>query len=146
MEDSDPPGMLRTIKPFAASIGRQWRLLGIIGLLTALHAVLVALQPWPLKLLIDSVSGKPPSLPWISQGPALRIPAAALAGLTISFAMSALNSALSWFWSKAGQRLVLDLAVSLYDRLLRVSLPITSATDPATRWSASVPTPGRSTK
>ncbi|MGD8937168.1 MAG: ABC transporter ATP-binding protein, partial [Thiogranum sp.] len=116
---------------FTPYIGRQWRALAVILLLTLVAALVTALMPWPLKILVDYALGDA-AVPLIiervlnylalSPSPLLLITAASIA----SFAMFALNSALdvslTWYWSAAGQRMVYDLAAALFHRLQRLSL------------------------
>jgi len=110
---------------------RQWPALVMILGLTAATSAITALQPWPLKILVDyALAGKvlPTSLRSILEGlslattPPVLIVAAALASLGL-FALSiAINAGLSWAWTSAGQRMVYDLATSFFHRLQRLSL------------------------
>ncbi len=110
---------------------RQWPRLLCILLLTVILSTVTALQPWPLKILVDCGLGQG-TLP----EPLLRLagsgagpPAAGtiialcgFASLLLFVCAAALNAGLSWLWSAAGQRMVLDLATDLFARLQRLSL------------------------
>jgi ATP-binding cassette subfamily B protein/subfamily B ATP-binding cassette protein MsbA len=110
---------------------RQWRTLSGILMLTALSAALTALQPWPIKLVVDYALGSTP-LPEILQSifdglslrplPTLIIVVAGLSVLGLYVLNSALDIGLSWGWTAAGQRMVYDLAADLFHRLQRLSL------------------------
>jgi ATP-binding cassette, subfamily B, bacterial len=95
---------------------RHWpSLLAILSLSLALSA-LAALQPWPLKILVDYGLG--------AAGPAQPryVVLAALAGLALFAATAALDAAVTWVRSALGQRMVYDLAGDLFLRLQRLSL------------------------
>ena len=87
--------------------------------LTLLASALVALQPWPMKLLVDHVLG-PKALPgWlqaafnsvgISPKPSLLLATIALGGLALFALSSALEIGLTWAWTVAGRRMVYDVA------------------------------------
>ena len=110
---------------------RQWRFLVAIGMLTLLSSASAALQPWPMKLLVDyALEGQ--ELPGgvasllaavhLQPTPWLLVILAAVASL-IDFAMgSALNVALCLSWNVGGQRMVYELAADLFARLQRLSL------------------------
>jgi ATP-binding cassette subfamily B protein/subfamily B ATP-binding cassette protein MsbA len=110
---------------------RQWRAIGAILALTAALSGLAALQPWPLKILIDcALSGA--ALPLflrsflgllsLSPTPPVLIVVAAAASLGLFLLNSALDASLTWLWSAVGQRMTYDLAGSLFQRLQRLSL------------------------
>jgi ATP-binding cassette subfamily B protein/subfamily B ATP-binding cassette protein MsbA len=103
----------------------------LILILSGLSAVVVALQPWPMKLLVDDALGDgaaPAGISAVLTGlgvsptPAVLIVVAALASLAFFALNSALDVALTWAWSTAGQRMVYDLAADLFGRLQRLSL------------------------
>ncbi|UCE76104.1 MAG: ABC transporter ATP-binding protein [Gammaproteobacteria bacterium] len=110
---------------------RQWRALAVILLLTLVAAAITALMPWPLKILVDYALGDNP-LPlvvdraldnsWLSLSPLVLIAAASVASLGMFVLNSALEAALTWYWSATGQRMVYDLASALFHRLQRLSL------------------------
>jgi len=92
---------------------------------------LIALQPWPIKLLIDHVLETNP-LPSVlgnifhalslepTRGVMLML--VVLGGLALFAVGSALDMALAWIWTIAGRRLVFDVAEDLFARLQRRSL------------------------
>jgi len=105
-------------------------LAGIIALTLALSA-LAALQPWPLKLLVDyGIGDLEPVAPFkdwlgafgIDPSPVNLIWIAAAAAIVLFAANAALDSALTWAWSAVGQRMVYDLAADLFLQMQRLSL------------------------
>jgi len=113
-------------------ITRQWRALVAILALTLLASAAGALQPWPMKILVDhALRGDP--LPGYLREPLLRshligvdpaslILLAAFASLALFVINSMLDTALNWAWAVAGQRMVYDLAGAVFARLQRLSL------------------------
>ena len=97
------------------ALGHWPSLSAILSLSLALSA-LAALQPWPLKILVDYGLG--------AAGPAQPryVVLAALAGLALFAATAALDAAVTWVWSALGQRMVYGLASDLFLRLQRLSL------------------------
>jgi ATP-binding cassette subfamily B protein len=103
----------------------------VIVVLTAVASGAAALEPWPLKLLIDhALAGQPlpPRLAALlgagaAPGRAATIIAfAAVASLALFAVGAAFNVAISWLWAVAGQRMVFDLSTDLFHRLQRLSL------------------------
>jgi ATP-binding cassette subfamily B protein len=103
----------------------------LIFVLTFAAAGMVALQPWPLKLLIDHVLGDNPLPPVLVNGLsflALKPRDTVLIAVVVSgglalFALGAVvDTALAWVWTIAGRRLVFDVAEDLFARLQRRSL------------------------
>lgn len=119
---------LRRLLPYVL---RQWPFLVAIFLLTLLTSAAGALQPWPMKLLIDDVLASPQGegglravvaqFGW-QPTPSLLIIIAALSSLVVFALGSLLNMALSLTWNLGGQRMVYDLAGDLFARLQRLSL------------------------
>jgi ATP-binding cassette, subfamily B, bacterial len=110
---------------------RQWRILMAIGVLSLFSSTLTALQPWPMKILVDYALGQqmlPPLLEaWmgaLSLAPTaiVLLITAAAASLGLFAINSALDVGLSWAWTFAGQRMVYDLAADIYHKLLGLSL------------------------
>ena len=109
---------------------RERRALLLILAMTSLYAGVAALQPWPLKLLVDWALGDKAgaTLPWFGAGMTLTLSpvgwavAAAALSLTLFAANSLLDAGLTWAWSSAGQRMVYNLAADLFHRLQRLSL------------------------
>src|SRR5262249_27353995 len=102
--------------------------------LTVAAAALMALHPWPLKLVTD-ILYKEPLPAWLQSiakflgiplTPASLVGALALAGLVLFALSSALEIGLTWSWTVAGRRMVYDLAEELFARLQRRSLPFHS--------------------
>lgn len=103
----------------------------LIFILTLAVSGLVALQPWPIKLLIDHVLEAKP-LPAglksvfddLSLEPARwTLLATVVVGGLLLFALSSVADAvLSWIWTVAGRRMVYDVAEDLFARLQRRSL------------------------
>src|SRR5712672_247610 len=95
---------------------RQCRGLAFLAVLCLLTSGLAVLQPWPLKLLVDTVftSGTPPT--WISslgaQGSGARflIVIAAIGSFLVYGLTSLVDVVLAYGWMRSGQRMVYDLA------------------------------------
>lgn len=94
-------------------------------------SVAAAMQPWPLKILIDyALDAK--SVPAVLSSfleafslkstPTVLIMASALAGLGLFILNSALEAALTFAWAIAGQRMIYHLAAELFHHLQRASL------------------------
>jgi ATP-binding cassette subfamily B protein len=110
---------------------KEWRSLIIIGLFTLITPAITALQPWPIKILIDYALGDhtlPNSIQdlinhfSIGEINKFLIVVAAI----FSFALFALNSSIdmviTFAWSSAGQRMVYKLSADLFHHLQRLSL------------------------
>lgn len=118
----------RRLLPFVTS---EWRaLLAIVGLTLAASAT-VALQPWPLKILIDYALGDaalPPAAArflasvGLEADPAILVAVAAFASMLLFALNTGFEAGLNWAWSLAGQRMVYRLAGDLFARLQRLSL------------------------
>ncbi len=103
----------------------------LIFVLTTAAAGLVALQPWPIKLLIDQALEAQP-LPALLEKLFLALslePSRAgillvvvLGGLALFALGSAVDAALAWIWTMTGRRLVYDVAEDLFARLQQRSL------------------------
>src|SRR6266576_2854062 len=92
---------------------------------------LVALQPWPIKLLIDHVLEAKPHpavleniFHALSLEPTLwtLLSTVVGGGLLLFGLSSAADAALAWIWTVAGRRMVYDVAEDLFARLQRRSL------------------------
>ncbi|MBU6229999.1 MAG: ABC transporter ATP-binding protein/permease [Cyanobacteria bacterium REEB459] len=109
---------------------RQWPSLLLILGLTAVMALVGALQPWPLKLLADYLGQQ--SLPGgvgrflsslaLEASPTVVVGLAAIASLGVYLLNAGLEGALTWTWSLAGQGMVYDLAGQQFYHLQRLSL------------------------
>jgi ATP-binding cassette subfamily B protein/subfamily B ATP-binding cassette protein MsbA len=110
---------------------RQRGVFVLIFVLTLAASALVALQPWPMKLLVDHLLGKQP-LPGALQSTfgLLGIPSTPTAlllvitlGILGLFGLNTvLEITLAYFWTAAGRRMVYDLAEDLFARLQRRSV------------------------
>src|SRR5262249_10940400 len=103
----------------------------LIFFLTVAASALTALQPWPIKLLVDHVllySPVPPvvksalNLFGLKPGVTVFFFAGVLGGLVLFALSSVLEIALVRAWTVAGRRMVYDLAEDLFGRLQRRSL------------------------
>jgi ATP-binding cassette subfamily B protein/subfamily B ATP-binding cassette protein MsbA len=110
---------------------RQWPRLLVLITLNALTAAVAALQPWPMKLLVDYAlgHGTHPAHPGtllhqLTQGttPSGLVIIAAGATLALFAVNSVLSTGLAWNWAVAGRRMVYDVAADLFRQLQRLSL------------------------
>jgi ATP-binding cassette, subfamily B, bacterial len=113
----------RRLTPYAL---RQWKLLAWITVLSLLGAAFAALQPWPLKLLIDHALADVPVPGLLSilaeGGPAGLIIVAAGSYLVVVAVIGVLDVLRAYAWTLAGQGMVFKLATDLFGRLQRLSL------------------------
>ncbi len=95
-------------------------LLVIIGL-TLVTSLVVALQPWPLKLLADYALGDAPRPDWLpgSWSVGRLVLFAGLASLALFALNSGLDAAITRTWTRAGRGLMFRLAGDVFQRLLR---------------------------
>jgi ATP-binding cassette, subfamily B, bacterial len=110
---------------------REWPVLLMILAITAISSAMAALQPWPLKILVDHALGDA-TIPApvrsllealsLAPTPAALIVAAAAASLGIFMLNAAADTGLTWAWAAAGQRMIYDLAADLFRQLQRLSL------------------------
>lgn len=102
-----------------------------LGALTLLSALVAALQPWPMKLVVDHVlGGTPLSMTWqmglgyvgmgTSAGELLIL--GALSSLVLFGLTKATESALLLRWTQSGRTMVNELAQAVLARVLRRSL------------------------
>jgi ATP-binding cassette subfamily B protein/subfamily B ATP-binding cassette protein MsbA len=118
----------RRLLPYAL---RQWPTLAAILILSFASSAVAALQPWPMKLLVDHALGTEP-VPGalaallgplaLSPTPVVLVGVAAAASLALFALDSLVDVGVSWGWTAAGQRMVFELAASLFHRLQRLSL------------------------
>lgn len=110
-------------------VAPQWGTLSLGSLAMALRAGVLALVPWPLKFIIDSVIGHKP-LPsyltaWLPSVDSHRIGllgVLCVATLVLGLGDAALNYVGSRLYLDAGQRLVYALRNELFSHLQRLSL------------------------
>lgn len=103
----------------------------LLFVMTLTASAVTALQPWPMKLVVDYLLGHIP-LPnpvrsvlnalSISSEPLKVLPVIVLAGLVLYLLNGLLDAALAWGWTSAGRRIVNDLARDMFARLQRRSL------------------------
>src|SRR5438034_88491 len=119
--------MFSTIYRFRAFLGRYWLLLIGGALFTLGSAVLALAQPWPLKVIVDSVlQNKPVKVPGAgllqnrSRDFILNVAVAAYVVILVAGAvMDYLGTLLM---DSTGERLVNDIRGALFSRLQRLSL------------------------
>lgn len=107
---------------------REWRSLAVLVALCFLASGLAVVQPWPLKLLVDTALGseRPPA--WLGalglsgNDAAALIVVAATGGFLAYVLTSLVDVAMTYGWMRSGQRMVYDLAADLYDKLQARSL------------------------
>jgi ATP-binding cassette subfamily B protein/subfamily B ATP-binding cassette protein MsbA len=125
-------GKRATYRRFYRYPVRQRRWVLTILALSATTAGLAALQPLPLKLLVDSALGTTRTPGWLSSllgvvglepTTGALVGVAALAALLIAVVIALVNAGLDLAWEVAGQRMVYDLAGDLFQKLQRLSLP-----------------------
>src|ERR1051326_4366206 len=103
--------MLGRFKRLSPYVIRQWRILVCIAALTILSSGIAALQPWPMKLLVDGLArygqGLGRIFGWSLPASPLGVIALAAAGTCGIYAVTAVvSSGLTWCWSILGQRMV----------------------------------------
>lgn len=117
-----------TLLGYAKPYRRQF---GLILVLTLFSSLFVAVQPWPMKLLVDHVlMRQSPSGPvqsvwsWVSPDQSMMalVGMLVLAGLLIFFFHAGLDAMLAWSWTRYGRRMVYDLSEELFRALQRRSV------------------------
>jgi ATP-binding cassette, subfamily B, bacterial len=110
---------------------RQWPILLCVLAATAVASLLTALQPWPLKILVDYALGDaatPAPLRAVLEAlvlgssPVVLVAVAAGASLALFVLSSAVSAGLDWAWAVAGQRMTYHVAADLFHQLQRLSL------------------------
>ena len=118
--------LFRRVVPYAQG---HWITLGGILCLTLLAALATALQPWPLKLIVDYAldkSGVSSPLPWLfgqasdDEVAIALIVLAAAASLALLLVNSALDALLTYLGASLGQRITYACATDLFDRMCRL--------------------------
>ena len=118
---------LRLYRRMLPDVRAQWRLLSVtIAAMLGVTVVTLA-QPWPLKVIVDSVLGTRPAPRWItavtgdlSHRSLLWVTAVLLVVVVVAGQLLAL--ATQYLSQLLGQRLVLQLRCRLWGRLQRLSL------------------------
>ena len=107
------------------------RAFAVILVLTVLSSAVLALQPWPMKFIVDHLLGGSPLPSWldalfhqVSARPSTGLILAVLVvtGLALIGLNLALETVLAWVWTKAGRRLVYDVAEDVFARAQQRSL------------------------
>jgi ATP-binding cassette, subfamily B, bacterial len=98
----------------------------LLFVMTLLASAVTALQPWPMKLVVDYLLSHIP-LPAaltsvlqnlsLSTDPLKVLPVIVLSGLALYLLNGLLDAALAWGWTSAGRRMVNDVALDLFARL-----------------------------
>ncbi|MEX1016122.1 MAG: ABC transporter ATP-binding protein [Phycisphaeraceae bacterium] len=122
--------MASTIRKYLSLAGyvrRRWKALVLIVVLTLLSAGAAALQPWPLKVMVDFALDDEVATGWLATwidaaAPATIITWAAGMALIVYVLGVVLQISISWCWGVAGERMVYDLAADMFDRMQRLSL------------------------
>jgi ATP-binding cassette subfamily B protein/subfamily B ATP-binding cassette protein MsbA len=112
--------LLRYVRPHAGAFA--W-----LSLLAVMSAGVVALQPWPMKLIVDHLLGAKPPPDFLQAlerrpSPASLLALLVLAGLLLTMAKLVLESFQAWLWIKEGRRMVYALAEDVFARLQQRSL------------------------
>jgi len=105
--------------------GRQRSRFIVIALLTVCASSLVAMQPWPMKLIVDHVLGDksvPGFLRSFASSSQTLLVVIIIAGLALFVLNGLLDAALTWLWTVSGRRMVYDLAEDMFAKLQRRSL------------------------
>jgi ATP-binding cassette subfamily B protein/subfamily B ATP-binding cassette protein MsbA len=119
---------MASLLPFARPYVRGF---GFIAAITIASSLFSLLHPWPLQVLFDHVLDTIPPPHWLtdlrSRLPGAASDTGAIAyvagfGLAIFALDSFLDVLLSMSWIRVGQRMVYDLACTLYSHVLRRSL------------------------
>src|SRR5688572_28611869 len=96
----------------------QWRSLALLVVLCFLASGLAVVQPWPLKLLVDTAFGSQTPPQWLGlagNDAGALIVVAAIARFFAYGLTSLVEVAMTYGWMRAGQRMVYDVAADLYD-------------------------------
>jgi ATP-binding cassette, subfamily B, bacterial len=116
--------LLRYALPYRRAFAR-------ILVLTVLSSAVLALQPWPMKFIVDHLLSGSPLPSWlqavfhqVSANPSTGLVLAVLVvtGLVLIGLNLAVESALAWIWTKAGRRMVYDVAEEVFARVQERSL------------------------
>ena len=122
------PGLARTLRRFRPHIRRQRRIIGGGSVALIAEVLLRLLEPWPLKLIIDTVAqpvGVEPTT--VPENPHLLLLIAALAVVAVT-ALRAFASYVSTVaFALAGNRILTDVRAELYAHLQRLSLAFHTA-------------------
>ena len=118
----------RLLSRYAAPYRRSYALIFFV---TLAASALSALQPWPMKILVDNVLGDEPFPPFLSRlfeinsfapTPVNLLILVTCGGLVLFALNSIFDAILSWSWTVAGRKTVYALAEDVFARLQRRSL------------------------
>ena len=118
---------MQNVRSILAHARPQAPIFGMLALCAVAGSLVSALQPWPMKLLVDSVLGGQPAPDLLRamagdwSGEQLLF-VVALGGLVLFGLQSAVDAFNSWGWTVAGRRAVYALAENVFGRLQRRSL------------------------
>jgi ATP-binding cassette subfamily B protein/subfamily B ATP-binding cassette protein MsbA len=124
-------GLMRNYLMLRRFVWRQWRFFALIFGGTLLSALVVPLQPWPMKLLADQVLGGRPVPDWLAGGlhavslaptPRALLGVVVLGGLGLFALNSLLEVAITRGWVVGGRRMVYELTQEVFERLQQRSL------------------------
>jgi ATP-binding cassette subfamily B protein/subfamily B ATP-binding cassette protein MsbA len=104
---------------------RQWRSLAILTALCFAASGLAVVQPWPLKLLVDTAFGSQTPPAWLGlagNDAGALIVVSAIACFLAYGLTSLVEVGTTYGWMRTGQRMVYDVAADLYDKLQARSL------------------------
>ena len=122
-----------TYRPLIPYVLRQRNRLVVIFALTAASSAVVALQPWPMKLLVDYALREVDSPQFVTSllaavglaaTPTVLVILAAVTSVALFAVTSAISVGLSLSWNMAGQHMVYDLAGDLFARAAAVIAPL----------------------
>jgi ATP-binding cassette subfamily B protein len=126
-----PNSMVQKVRRVLAYARPQWRTVAAVLVLVLVYSGISALQPWPLKIIVDYALGTHSVPPVASDAfaaaglqltPMSFIALAALASIILFVVSAVLDVAITLAWSKAGQRMVYQLATDLFFKAQRLSL------------------------
>jgi ATP-binding cassette subfamily B protein/subfamily B ATP-binding cassette protein MsbA len=120
-----PAGLAADYRHASRYFLRQWRSLAVLVALCLVASGLAVVQPWPLKLLVDTAFGSQTPPDWLGfagNDAGALIVVAAIASFLAYGLVSLVEVATTYGWMRAGQRMVYDVAADLYDKLQARSL------------------------
>ncbi|CAN5643196.1 hypothetical protein BH18ACT3_BH18ACT3_27260 [soil metagenome] len=123
------PGLARTLRRFRPYIRRQRRIIGGGSVALLAEVALRLLEPWPLKVIIDTVAKPAGSAAAnLPDNPHMLLVIAAV-GVVAATALRALASYLSTIaFALAGNRILTEVRAELYAHLQRLSLAFHTST------------------
>lgn len=122
------PGLARMLRRFRPHIRRQRRVIGGGAAALLAEVVLRLLEPWPLKVIIDTIAqpaGTEPSIVPDDPRTLLLIAALGVVGVTALRAFASYLSTVAF--ALAGNRILTDVRAELYAHLQRLSLAFHSS-------------------